>query len=330
MHMITRPLPQECAALNHLRSHMAHSIWLPRDMYRSLPVIFPHAIRDNNAVGGNRGIPDPYFFAKDENCLIKNIFHSINALSARRADSRRGQAASRMVGRVASHIIRPREHLDLRPDRHSHQLAAEINSFVGNLVWLPRHVADMTDYHTTGQPSLVTRYLVDISRAIYCSSGAGVRWAHSDTCRTLWSHMTEQVGTIPLPHGVTRSQWGKIIQHDAGRATVLCVQRDVLAARIRSLWVQVYAHQQTLEQFIFYSNRYDVSTGIVRRRIHSLLCTLLGRWTSRAAIKRFVKGVLDKRTDHTAMRRARLQHKYLSRQLTDITDALEAIDPVGF
>lgn len=270
-------------ALAAVRSGIANSVWLPSQFYEAMPVLFPFAIRSNDAVGGNRGVPDDFFFAKDENCLIKNLFQSVTIACS--------TVGGRRTGHVACHIVRPRDHLSTRNGtRHDHQLSAELNSFVGNLLWLPKSLAPHTDYHTKasgGSATIVTKYLVELSANIY---GARTRRAvgpHSGMQQRLWDKLFETANKVVVP-GPLRNSWQKWLISDTQRAGLLSAGAPSwgVVGKIQSLWFESHAYHRVLEEQVR-----GTRGGVVSQSLNQLFQQLLPRWNKRQAIQRFAQGV---------------------------------------
>jgi len=138
------------------------SIWLPRSLYRKLPVILPYVVRDpscrrRRGQSEEWGSANSQGFLRDDNSLIKSIVNSFTIKSPRIKPydgSRKGR------GFVASHVWRivRINNSELISNRH-HML----NSFVPNLAWLPRQIAKLTDR----EGSSAQKLLQAISHRIY-------------------------------------------------------------------------------------------------------------------------------------------------------------------
>lgn len=118
-------------------------LWLPLEAYERWPVLLPWVVRDPKSRGNPRkGVPDEWSspdaagFLRDDNSLIKAL---------PRALSVRGPTGSHVHGArmgsefVACHVWRVVDHKDLA------SRIPLLNSFVPNLVWLPKQVAKLTD-----------------------------------------------------------------------------------------------------------------------------------------------------------------------------------------
>lgn len=139
------------------------SVWLPHNFYRKLPIILPYVVRDPSCRRRKKtekeewGSANHQGFLRDDNSLVKGIVNSFTIRSPR-INSYDGLRKGR--GFVASHIwgIVRINNSELISNRH-HML----NSFVPNVVWLPRQIAKLTDR----EGSLAQKLLQAISHRIY-------------------------------------------------------------------------------------------------------------------------------------------------------------------
>ena len=137
------------------------AIWLPLDIYRDWPILLPWVVRDPSCRGSKaKGLqdawsaPDADGYLRDDNSLVKSLPRSLAV---------RGPSGSHVHGTkmgtefVASHIWR----------RVNHEMLASriplLNSFVPNLVWLPRQVAKLSDL----EGDIIQTTLQATARAIY-------------------------------------------------------------------------------------------------------------------------------------------------------------------
>lgn len=137
-------------------------IWVPINLYRANPLLLPFVIRDSSCrkkdpkTGKHEwGMANDSGFLRDDNSLIKDIFNScpINSLEIK-------QYHKHFLGNgfVASHIW--------REINNSDKLASTLpytNSFIPNLVWLPKQIAKLTDR----EGSYAQKLLQSISHKIY-------------------------------------------------------------------------------------------------------------------------------------------------------------------
>jgi hypothetical protein len=136
------------------------SVWLPLTLYQSIPVLLPFVIRDpscRKSVNKKReewGSCDPNGYFRDDNTLVKAIPRRFRIKSENRIYSSRKMAK----GFVASHVWRKLS------DKSG--LAARnplTNTFVPNLVWLPRQLSKLTDR----EGSSAQKYLQALSVSIF-------------------------------------------------------------------------------------------------------------------------------------------------------------------
>lgn len=164
---LAKQLPSEdywLAQVMTARFLVAFGIWLHPDTYARLPILLPHVVRDASArksVGGVElwGSPDESGYLRDDNSSIKNLVRSLTIQSPNSA------FVGKRVGKgwVASHIWQHRRDGD-RATRH-----AETNSFIPNLVWLPKWLSLLSDR----QGSFVQGLLQGLSAHIYRSVPVG-------------------------------------------------------------------------------------------------------------------------------------------------------------
>jgi len=139
------------------------SIWLPQKFYQNLPIILPYVVRDPSCRKRKTnekeewGSANNEGFLRDDNSLIKGIVNSFRIKSPKidsYSDLKKGR------GFVASHIWRIVKINNEEIISNRHHL---FNSFVPNIVWLPRQIAKLTDR----EGSDAQRMLQAISYAIY-------------------------------------------------------------------------------------------------------------------------------------------------------------------
>jgi hypothetical protein len=200
------------------------AIWLPLELYRRSPVLMPWLIRDRTARGdAARNIPEQWGspnsngYMRADNSPIKNIRPKLTA---------RGPQGSRLNGAelgtefVASHIWRV---------NHTDKLASQVpqlNSFVPNLVWLPRQVSKLSDI----EGSRVQKTLQAMSLNIY--RDAPLRECLRTTIDEVWSLLPSP--SIEVEVNPDRLNW-----FVAPERFVLATQANlkVVIAALRSLAV---------------------------------------------------------------------------------------------
>ena len=137
-------------------------IWWPPELYERWPLLLPWVVRDPSCRGNRaKGIPDAWSspdasgYLRDDNSLIKSLPKS---LSVRAPVGARMRGARMGNDFVACHVWRVVPGSALLASR-----LPQLNSFVPNLVWLPRQIAKLTDR----EGSLVQRTLQAMSVALY-------------------------------------------------------------------------------------------------------------------------------------------------------------------
>lgn len=121
------------------------SIWFPVDLYEQIPILLPFVIRDSTcrkkkseSSKDEWGNSNNYGLLRDDNSLIKGIIKPFFVDSSRVKEYDNKKLAN---GFVACHIWR-------KLQIHKEKLASTYeatNSFVPNLVWLPKQISKLTD-----------------------------------------------------------------------------------------------------------------------------------------------------------------------------------------
>lgn len=164
---------------------VALGIWLPPEVYSSMPILLPFARRDSSARGNKRtgspeswGSPDAQGYFRDDNSLVKGLVRSLEISSPLENiyDKRR-------LGKsfVSSHVWREIVGADGLPTLAS--LQPSTYSFVPNLVWLPAQVSKLTDR----EGSFVQQFLQALSHRIY--STVPVREELSSLVEGIWARL---------------------------------------------------------------------------------------------------------------------------------------------
>lgn len=136
------------------------SIWLPIELYRRIPVLLPFVVRDpscRKSVNKRReewGSCDSRGYFRDDNTLVKSIPRRYKIASTNRFYSGRKLAK----GFVACHVWRK-----LRGKSELGSRNPMSNTFVPNLVWLPRQISKLTDR----EGSFAQQYLQALSISIF-------------------------------------------------------------------------------------------------------------------------------------------------------------------
>ena len=142
------------------------SIWFPSEVYRQIPILLPYVIRDsscrkkNDETGKDEwGHANEKGFLRDDNSLIKGIIKSFFVDGNRVKEYNNNKLAN---GFVASHIWRNLNYQTCLASTYE-----KTNSFIPNLVWLPKQISKLTDR----EGSFAQDLLKNISYNIYCKSG---------------------------------------------------------------------------------------------------------------------------------------------------------------
>lgn len=140
----------------------ATAIWLPLNVYAQVPTFLPHIIRDPSCRGNKvKGLPDKWNapnalgYVRDDNSRLKGLPRSLPVSAP--AD---GKLQGARMGNefVASHIWRETNNEGTLASRDP-----LLNSFVPNLVWLPRQISKLSDR----EGGVVQRTLQSMSWDIY-------------------------------------------------------------------------------------------------------------------------------------------------------------------
>lgn len=154
------------------------SIWIPIEVYKKMPVLLPFVVRDlscrkkNPATGSDDwGVSDKFGYLKDDNSLIKGIFGSCPINSPHIGEYQNSYLGN---GFVASHIW--------RKVLGSEKLAStmpQLNTFVPNLVWLPKQISKLTDR----EKSYAQQLLQSLSYRIYGNEN------NDPYSESIWKHL---------------------------------------------------------------------------------------------------------------------------------------------
>lgn len=141
------------------------SIWIPTNLFKINPVLLPFVVRDascrkkNPKTGKHEwGAANEQGFLRDDNSLIKGIFKTCLIQSPEIKQYDNHYLGN---GFVACHIW--------REINHTSSLASTLpstNSFVPNLVWLPKQISKLTDR----EKSYAQQLLQSISYQLYHST----------------------------------------------------------------------------------------------------------------------------------------------------------------
>jgi hypothetical protein len=169
----------------------AMGVWLPLDVYEKFPILLPWVVRDPTCRGHkSKGIPDQWGspnelgFLRDDNSLIKSLPRSLPIRSESSADLDGARMGNQFV---ASHIWREVQHPDLA------SRIPVLNSFVPNLVWLPKQISKLSDL----EGSVVQRALQSVSWAVYRDAPVDPRFG--DAVDQAWQLLPEASLDCDLP-----------------------------------------------------------------------------------------------------------------------------------
>lgn len=165
------------------------SIWFPPEVYRQIPILLPFVIRDNSCRKKNNetekdewGHANEKGFLRDDNSLIKGIIKSFSVDGNRVKEYNNKKLAN---GFVASHIWR-----NLNKQTCLASTYEKTNSFIPNLVWLPKQISKLTDR----EGSFAQNLLKTISYNIYYKNNKNIG---SEFKNNVWGELNNpQLETI--------------------------------------------------------------------------------------------------------------------------------------
>lgn len=157
------------------------SIWFPPEVYRQIPILLPYTVRDascrkkGNDGSEEWGTANERGFFRDDNSLVKAVVKSfvISGNTIKEYDKKKlGN------GFVAAHIWRK---LNSAYGEDWASTIAQTNSFVPNLVWLPRQISKLTDR----EGRFAQKLLQSLSRQIYAGHSS------SEFKQRIWAMLPE-------------------------------------------------------------------------------------------------------------------------------------------
>lgn len=175
------------------------SIWIPKEVYNQLPIFLPYVVRDascRNKEKDEWGFANSEGFLRDDNSLIKGIIKPLFVDGRKVKEYNNKKLAN---GFVASHIWRELQNGETR-------LASTLpitNSFIPNLVWLPKQISKLTDR----EGSYAQRLLKTLSYKIYFEENSP-----SELNRSIWSHLDNPNLDIKLFNDSSKLNYFKIPQ----------------------------------------------------------------------------------------------------------------------
>ena len=170
----------------------ALGIWIYPDFYQKIPVILPFAVRDpscrkNKMTGQDEwASPNSRGLLRDDNSLVKGIIKSMPVIS----NGNLYKDITLGNGFVASHIWRKTSHASSDAELASRN--PWLNTFIPNLVWLPKQISKMTDR----EDGWAQQYVKVLSRHIYehCSFKSPLQ----ERVRNLWSKLPAPDGFVDV------------------------------------------------------------------------------------------------------------------------------------
>jgi hypothetical protein len=168
------------------------SIWLPPDLYSRLPILLPYVVRDpscRKAVNKKTeewGSCNSGGYFRDDNTLIKAIPRTFRIRSKNKSYAKKKMSK----GFVASHIWRKLNHRNELSSRYP-----LTNTFVPNLVWLPRQLSKLTDR----EGSFAQKYIQALS--IHIFKNIKIEEKRKSTIEKIWDLLPEpniETGQINL------------------------------------------------------------------------------------------------------------------------------------
>lgn len=139
------------------------AIWFPKNVYEQVPLLLPYVVRDSSCRRKNPltkkhewGFSNEHGFLRDDNSLIKGIIKPLYVHGQKVKEYDGKKLAN---GFVACHVWREL----LNGETRLASTVPSTNSFVPNLVWLPKQISKLTDR----EGSYAQNLLKTISYKIY-------------------------------------------------------------------------------------------------------------------------------------------------------------------
>ncbi len=156
------------------------SIWIPKEVYQQIPILLPYVVRDAScrikqvSTGKHEwGFANSEGFLRDDNSLIKGIIKPF-VVDSKKIKQYNNKKLDK--GFVASHIWRELQNGETK-------LASTLaitNSFIPNLVWLPKQISKLTDR----EGGHAQKILKTLSYKIYFEDNP-----HNVTNANIWSYL---------------------------------------------------------------------------------------------------------------------------------------------
>lgn len=151
------------------------SIWIDPKIYEKLPVAAPFVIRDPSCRKDKLtnqdqwGYADENGFFRDDNSIIKGIVKSLKINSANKSLYKEGKPGT---GYTACHIWRNLENQEILASRYY-----KTNSFIPNLVWIPKQIAQLTDREGSFAQQLIQTISYKLYKDNPCEIAVDDIWA---------------------------------------------------------------------------------------------------------------------------------------------------------
>lgn len=239
----------------------ALGIWIHPEFYQKLPVILPFAVRDpscrkNKETGEDEwAAPNKKGLLRDDNSLVKGIVKSMPVLS-------KGDLYKEITienGFVASHIWRKTANTQSNGELASRN--PWLNTFIPNLVWLPKQISKMTDR----EGDFAQQYVQALSRHIYkrCTFSNKLH----QRIQTLWDQ-------LPEPDGFSNDTFP-----DISTLNFFEPRENIVATRIKKIeqviaGIKKVLAEQPLDKKII-ASRYTNGLPLVNRNNLSMLANEL-------------------------------------------------------
>lgn len=234
------------------------SIWLPIKLYKKIPVLLPFSIRDHscrksvNKKLEEWGSCDANGYFRDDNTLIKAIPRRFRIVSKNRAYAKQKMGK----GFVASHIWRKLS--------YQSELASKnplTNTFVPNLVWLPRQISKLTDR----EGSFAQRYLQGLSISIY--RNVELTKEKYDFIKHIWNN-------LPVPAGIT------VKEDEKNDLNFFEMSEKDVEKRVKLLLDQIELIKNPLPKKKLYCSRYFATYSMLPKKTKSFFIDKLTKYSN--------------------------------------------------
>lgn len=151
------------------------SIWIDPNIYKEMPVTAPFVIRDPKCRKDKVTKQDQWGYAdenglfRDDNSIIKGIVKSLKINSANKSLYKEGKPGT---GYTACHIWR-----NLENEKNLASRYYKTNSFIPNLVWIPKQIAQLTDREGSFAQQLIQTISYKLYKDRPCEKKVDDIWA---------------------------------------------------------------------------------------------------------------------------------------------------------